>query len=237
MWIRNGLKTRHERLLRLEETVRKRKITLTEEQIQALALRSRVPRAPHRSPCHGRACGGGHLLHGHPQGRRQGLHPDRARLLQPPRLGPALHLEDAGDRVQILYNHVLPCFEKPDVQVGTILSDNRREYCGRPDKHLYEPSLQLQDIEHRTTKVGRPQSNGLIERFQPPFLEVHLRDKGTDDLVRDRRGDAEGPDVYLEIYNQRRPQQGRGMKGLMPSAVFKARPGSAPATSRPGRHG
>ena len=30
------LKTRHERLLRLEETVRKRKIKLTEEQIQAL---------------------------------------------------------------------------------------------------------------------------------------------------------------------------------------------------------
>ena len=35
VWIRNGLKTRHERLLRLEETVRKR-IKLTEEQIQAL---------------------------------------------------------------------------------------------------------------------------------------------------------------------------------------------------------
>ena len=36
VWIRNGLKPRHERLLRLEETVRKRKIKLTDEQIQAL---------------------------------------------------------------------------------------------------------------------------------------------------------------------------------------------------------
>ena len=36
VWIRNGLKTRHERLLRLEETVHKRKIRLTEEQIRAL---------------------------------------------------------------------------------------------------------------------------------------------------------------------------------------------------------
>ena len=34
--IRNGLKTRHERPLRLEETVRKGKIKFTEEQIQAL---------------------------------------------------------------------------------------------------------------------------------------------------------------------------------------------------------
>ena len=36
VWMRNGLKTRHERLVRLEETVRRRKIKLTEEQIQAL---------------------------------------------------------------------------------------------------------------------------------------------------------------------------------------------------------
>ena len=36
VWTRNKLLTRHHRLLRLEETVRKRKIKLTEEQIQAL---------------------------------------------------------------------------------------------------------------------------------------------------------------------------------------------------------
>ena len=36
LWIRNDLHTRHHRLLRLEETVRTRKIKLSEEQIQAL---------------------------------------------------------------------------------------------------------------------------------------------------------------------------------------------------------
>lgn len=36
MWIRTGLKTRHEQPLRQEETVGKRKIKLTGEQIQAL---------------------------------------------------------------------------------------------------------------------------------------------------------------------------------------------------------
>ena len=36
VWMRNDLLTRHHRLLRLEETVRKRKIKLTDEQIQAL---------------------------------------------------------------------------------------------------------------------------------------------------------------------------------------------------------
>ena len=36
VWMRNDLLTRHHRLLRLEETVRKRKIKLSEEQIRAL---------------------------------------------------------------------------------------------------------------------------------------------------------------------------------------------------------
>ncbi len=36
VWERNGLTTKHERLLRLEETAKQRKLKLTEEQIQAL---------------------------------------------------------------------------------------------------------------------------------------------------------------------------------------------------------
>lgn len=56
--------------------------------------------------------------------------------------------------VQILNNHALPSFEEHAVKVRTILSDNGREYCGRPDRHPYELFLQLEEIEHRTTKVG-----------------------------------------------------------------------------------
>ena len=78
------------------------------------------------------------------------------------------------------------------MKVRTILSDNGREYCGRPDKDPYELFLQLEEIEHRTTKVGRPQSNGCIERFHRTLLEEHLRIIGTDDLVRDAGGDADG---------------------------------------------
>ena len=69
--------------------------------------------------------------------------------------------------VQILNNHVLPFFEERGVKIQTILSDNGREYCGQPDKHPYELFLQLEDIEHRTTKIGRPQSNGFIRASSP----------------------------------------------------------------------
>ena len=41
--------------------------------------------------------------------------------------------------------------------VGAILTDNYgREYCGLPDKHPYELLLAMEDIEHRTTKIGSP---------------------------------------------------------------------------------
>ena len=51
---------------------------------------------------------------------------------------------------------MLPFLEEQGVKIQTILSDNGREYYGRPDKHPYELFLQLEDIEHRTTRVGRP---------------------------------------------------------------------------------
>ena len=80
--------------------------------------------------------------------------------------------------VQILNNNVLPFFEKHRAHVVTVLSDNRREFCGRPDRHPYELFLQLEEIEHRTPKVRRPQSNGFIERFHRTLLEEHLRIQG-----------------------------------------------------------
>ena len=73
------------------------------------------------------------------------------------------------------YQGLTPSNAVRAAKVKTILSDNGREYCGRPDKHPYELFLQLEEIEHRTTKVGRPQSNGFIERFHRTLLEEHLR--------------------------------------------------------------
>ena len=97
------------------------------------------------------------------------------------------------------------------MKVQTILSDNGREYCGQPDKHPYELFLELEEIEHRTTKVGRPQSNGFIERFHPTLLEENLWIKGRTtwyETVVEMQKDL---DAYLETYNRLRPHRGRGM--------------------------
>ena len=84
--------------------------------------------------------------------------------------------------VQVLNNHALPFFEKHRVKVRTI-PDRQRPGVLRPapDKHPYELFLQIEEIEHRTTKVGRPQSNGFIERFHRPSKS--LADQGRDDLI------------------------------------------------------
>ena len=77
--------------------------------------------------------------------------------------------------IHVLNNDVLPFFEKHRARVHAGISDNGREYCGRPDRHPYELFLQLEDIEHRKTKVRSPQTNGLVERLHRTFLDEHFR--------------------------------------------------------------
>ena len=123
--------------------------------------------------------------------------------------------------VQILNNHVPPFFEEHGVKVETILSDNGREYCGPEDRHPYELFLQLEEIEHRKAKVGRPQSKGFIERFHRTLLDEHLRVKGRTtwyESVEEMQADL---DAYLETYNRNRPHRGRSMQGRTPYQVFK----------------
>ena len=38
--------------------------------------------------------------------------------------------------------------------------------------------MQLEDIEHRTTKVNRPQSNSIVERFHRTLLDEHFQVEG-----------------------------------------------------------
>lgn len=62
----------------------------------------------------------------------------------------------------VLNEDVLPFFEEHNARVETILSDNGREFRGRPDKHPHELFLQLEGVEHRTIMVRRPQSNDFV---------------------------------------------------------------------------
>ena len=237
VWIRNDLQTRHHRLLRLEETVWKRRIKLSEEQIQALERFDPEYRERH--------------IQVNATGELVAVDTFFAGTLKGVGKVYIQTVLDCFSRyvwarlytskmpvtaVQILNNHALPFFEDHGLKVQTILSDNGREYCGRPDQHPYELFLQLEEIEHRTTPVGRPQSNGYIERFHRTLLEEHLRIKGRTtwyEAIEEMQKDLDG---YLETYNTRRPHRGRGMEGRTPYQVFKAGiPAKSPARKKPAR--
>lgn len=82
------------------------------------------------------------------------------------------------------------------MKIETILSDAGREFCGREDEPSYELFLHLEEIEHRRTRVGRPQSNGFIERFHRTLLDAHLRVKGRTpwyESVNEMQADLDGP--------------------------------------------
>ena len=91
---------------------------------------------------------------------------------------------------------------------------------GRSDGHPYQLFLQLEEIEHRTTKVRRPQSNGFVEHLQRTLLDDHFRvivRKKFYDGIEAMQTDL---DTYLVRYNTERPHQGRDMKGRKTADVF-----------------
>lgn len=65
---------------------------------------------------------------------------------------------------------MLPFYQERELEVSALLTDVGTEFCGTPE-HPNELYLALKDIEHRRTRVRRPQTNGFVERFQRTVQE------------------------------------------------------------------
>jgi transposase InsO family protein len=221
VWSRHKLLTKHERLLRLEETVAQRKLTLTDEQVRLLERFSPEFRERHIETRHT-----GDLvavdtffvgvLKGVGKVYLQSVIDCHSRYAW----GRLYTNKLPVTAVHVLNTDVLPTFESHNASVTTILSDNGREFCGRPDRHPYELFLQLEGIEHRTTKVRRPQSNGFVERLHRTLLDEHFRVQGRTkwyETVEEMQKDL---DTYLHHYNHKRPHQGRNLGGRTPYKAF-----------------
>ena len=221
VWQRHDLLTKHERLLRLEKATAERTIELSEEQMRLLErfspeFRERHIEAPHTGSLVavdtffvGTLKGVGKLylqtaIDCHSRYAWARLYPSKLPVT-------AVHLMN-GD--------VIPTFEAHEARIETVLSDNGREFCGRPDQHPYELFLQLEEIEHRTTRVKRPQSNGIIERFHRTLLDEHFRVEGRRTWFETIDEMQAVLDDFLVGYNQRRPHQGRNMNGRTPAKAF-----------------
>ncbi len=123
--------------------------------------------------------------------------------------------------VQTLNNDVLPTFEQHGAHIDAVLSDNGREFCGREDRHPYELFLQLEGIEHKRTRVNRPHSNGIVERWHRTVLDEHFRVEGRRPWFETIDEMQVVLDTYLVNSNTKRPHQGRGMDGRTPLKAFR----------------
>src|SRR3989454_12142545 len=118
--------------------------------------------------------------------------------------------------VDVLNDQVLPFYEEHGVEIQHLLTDNGRETCGKPLSHPFELYLTIQQIEHRRTQIGSPETNGFCERFhrtvKEEFFSVAVRRtfyQSIDQLARDL-------DRYLAFYNRDRAHHGYRTKGRTP---------------------
>jgi transposase InsO family protein len=115
----------------------------------------------------------------------------------------------------VLHNDVLPFYKSKGLVIKAVLTDNGREFCGK-DTHPYEIYLALNDIEHRTTKVRKPQTNGFVERFNRTVLEEFFRSAFRTKLYESVKALQEDLDRWLVHYNTERPHQGYRNMGRRP---------------------
>lgn len=122
--------------------------------------------------------------------------------------------------VDVLHDRVLPFYDGHGVAVEHLLTDNGREFCGRPLQHPYELFLAVNQIEHRNTKVHAPYTNGFCERFHrtvsDEFFKVKFRQKWYTGLAELQ----EDLDAWLAEYNTERPHHGYRTQGRTPRQAF-----------------
>ena len=106
-------------------------------------------------------------------------------------------------------------------EVGAVLTDNGREFCGRSAQHPLELLLAVKGIEHRTTKVRSPRTNGFVERMNRTLLDGCFRVKvrttryvAPEEIQRDL-------DVFIAFYNVQRTHQGYRLKGRTPAQALR----------------
>jgi len=222
VWSRHDLLTRHQRLLRLESHVAGKKTDLSDEQIRLLERFSPEFRERHIETRHtGDLVAVDTFLVGTLKGVGRVYLQSAIDCYSRYAWGRLYTSKLPVTAVHTLNTDVIPTFEAHGAKITTVLSDNGREFCGRPDRHPYELFLQLEEIEHRTTKVRRPQSNGFVERLHRTLLDEHFRVKGWTKFYESVDEMQTDLDAFMLIYNTKRPHQGRNMNGRTPLTVFK----------------
>lgn len=221
VWQRHNLLSKHQRLLRLEQHARETGMELSEQEIRLLERFDPEFRERHiKADFTGQLVAIDTFMVGNLKGIGKVYLQSVVDCHSRYAWGHLYNSKIPITSVHVLNERVLPFFEDHGARIQTILSDNGREFCGRPDQHPFELFLQLEDIEHRTTQVRRPQSKGIVERLHRTLLDEHFRIVGRTKFYESIEEMQVDLDDYLKIYNQERAHQGRNMNGRTPYQAF-----------------
>lgn len=116
---------------------------------------------------------------------------------------------------ELFYSYVAPFYERRGLKVLSVLTDNGTEFCGT-ESHPFELILELSDVQHRRTRVQRPQTNGFVERFHRTVLDEFFRKAFRKKPYADLPSLQTDLDVWLHHYNHERPHQGYRNLGRTP---------------------
>jgi len=222
VWLRHELATRYKRLMRLEAQAQDATYLLSDAQIKLLERHSTDFRLRHVE-----AAAPGELLNQDTfyWGTLKGVGKVYVQVVVDVFCSLAFAKVYTSKMpitsADLLYDRVLPFYEALGVAVKAVLTDNGREFCGRPEQHPYELLLALHEIEHRTTKVRSPRTNGFVERMNRTLLDECFRVAGRTTWYLAPEEIQRDLDRFLAFYNLSRSHQGYRLKGRTPAQALR----------------
>jgi transposase InsO family protein len=218
IWLRHGLASFKQRLVRLERKVADEGIILTEAQVQALEKKRDDDIA----------CGEIETAHPGYLGSQDTFYVGNikgvGRIYQQTFVDTYSKVAFAKlyttktpiTSADLLNDRVLPFFEEQGLGMLRILTDRGTEYCGKVEQHDYELFLAVNNIEHTKTKSASPQTNGICERFHKTILQEFYQVAFRRRLYLTLKELQDDLDEWLHYYSHQRTHQGKMCCGRTP---------------------
>jgi transposase InsO family protein len=220
-WLRNDLGTRHKRLLRLEQHAHADTFILSDAQIALLERHSADFRCRHvESSRPGELLNQDTFFWGTLKGVGKVYVQVVVDVFCSLAFAKVYTSKMPVTACDLVYERVLPFYDALGIPIGAVLTDNGREFCGRSETHPFELLLAMEGIDHRTTRVRSPRTNGFVERMNRTLLDECFRVKGRTTWYIEVQEIQHDLDRFLTYYNTERTHQGYRLKGRTPAQAL-----------------